>query len=939
MTSKKSLYLIDGSGFNFRAYYAIKRDMTNPQGVPVKAVYGFVTMMLKLMEEHKGDSMAVIFDAARKTFRNDIYPEYKAHRPPAPDDLIPQFALVREATHALNLPCIEMADYEADDIIATYAEAAHKQGIRVVIVSSDKDLMQLICDGVEMYDAMNDRPINEAQVREKFGVHPCKVLDVLSLIGDTSDNVPGVPGIGPKTAAELINHFGDLDTLLARAGEIKQDKRRETILQNIDKAKLSRQLITLRHDVPNLPALEELVVRPPAPQQLITFIEAQGFKSLVTRVQGKEGIRQKALGIGEEKKESFPNAQSPMPNAYTLISDETTLAAWIKKARSKGKVAFDTETTSLNSMQAELVGFSLCVDAGEACYVPLQHRVTGDGSQVTEEPDLFNPTPAIRHLAPGQIPLATALALLKPLLEDDSVTKIGHNIKYDMLILQRYGVRIVAVEDSMLLSYLLHAGEHGQGMDELALRYLNYTTISYDEVTGTGKNRLCFDEVALDKACAYAAEDADITLRLYELFKPQVFAAKLLTLYETMERPLIGVLAGMESIGIKVDLAQLSALSADFAVRMGEYEREAYALAGHPFNIGSPKQLGEVLFDKLQLPGGKKSAKTGAYTTDSGVLEELAEQGHALPAKVIEWRQLAKLKSTYSDALVQQIDPVTKRVHTNYAMALTTTGRLSSSDPNLQNIPIRTPEGKKIRKAFIAEDGYKLLSADYSQIELRLLADMANIPVLKEAFRNGDDIHAITASQMFGVPVGEVNADLRRSAKTINFGIIYGISAHGLATRLGIGRGEAATYIERYFAQYPGIRDYMEVSKEFARQHGYVVTLFGRRCHVPGINDKNGARRQFSERAAINAPLQGTAADIIKRAMIAIDKALLISPPNGDGDIRMLLQVHDELVFEVKESALAAAEPLIKNAMENAAQLSVPLTVETGIGNNWGEAH
>ena len=967
----KSLYLIDGSGFIFRAYYAIKRDLTNPQGVPVKAVYGFVTMMLKLMEEHKGDSMAVIFDAARKTFRNDIYPEYKAHRPPAPDDLIPQFALVREATHALNLPCIEMADYEADDIIATYAEAAHKQGMRVVIVSSDKDLMQLICDGVEMYDAMNDRPINEAQVREKFGVHPCKVLDVLSLIGDTSDNVPGVPGIGPKTAAELINHFGDLDTLLARAGEIKQDKRRETILQNIDKAKLSRQLITLRHDVPNLPALEELVVRPPAPQQLIAFIEAQGFKSLVTRLQNKAGITpvipsaaEGSSSIRQDSSTALRSAQDDIVKNHTLISDETTLAAWIKKARSKGKVAFDTETTSLNSMQAELVGFSLCVDAGEACYVPLQHRVTGDGSRVTEEPDLFNPTPAIRHLAPGQIPLATALALLKPLLEDDSVTKIGHNIKYDMLILQRYGVRIVAVEDSMLLSYLLHAGEHGQGMDELALRYLNYTTISYDEVTGTGKNRLCFDEVALDKACAYAAEDADITLRLYELFKPQVFAAKLLTLYETMERPLIGVLAGMESTGIKVNLAQLSALSADFAIRMGEYEREAYALAGHPFNIGSPKQLGEVLFDKLQLPGGKKSAKTGAYTTDSGVLEELAEQGHALPAKVIEWRQLAKLKSTYSDALVQQIDPVTKRVHTNYAMALTTTGRLSSSDPNLQNIPIRTPEGKKIRKAFIAEDGYKLLSADYSQIELRLLADMANIPVLKEAFRNGDDIHAITASQMFGVPVGEVNADLRRSAKTINFGIIYGISAHGLATRLGIGRGEAGTYIERYFAQYPGIRDYMEVSKEFARANGYVVTLFGRRCHVPGINDKNGARRQFSERAAINAPLQGTAADIIKRAMIAIDKALLIPPPvggrlggghsseelslksphpnpppNGEGDIRMLLQVHDELVFEVKENALATAEPLIKNAMENAAQISVPLTVETGIGNNWGEAH
>lgn len=932
MPNPQTLYLIDGSGFIFRAYYAIKRDMTNPQGVPVKAVYGFVTMMMKLMESHKGDSMAVIFDAARKTFRNDIYPEYKAHRPPAPDDLVPQFALVRDATVALNLPAIEMAEYEADDIIATYAHEAQKKGMRVVIVSSDKDLMQLIGGGVEMYDAMNDRVINDAQVREKFGVAPDKVLDVLSLIGDSSDNVPGVPGIGPKTAAELINHFGDLDTLLARAGEIKQDKRRETIIQNADKARLSRQLITLKSDVPNLPALEHLIVREPAPEKLLDFVTLHGFKSLAGKLQGK-GSESRVLSAEDKESHLLTTQHTQLSTQYSLVLDADTLSQWITKASAKGKVAFDTETTSLNPMRAELVGFSLCMEAGQACYVPLAHVTKLHAPAQTNLFGESEATATTQIPVEGQIAFDLAIALLKPLLEDDSVLKIGHNIKYDMLVMQRYGVHIKTCEDSMLLSYILHAGEHGQGMDELALRYLNHKNISYDEVTGTGKNRIGFNEVELEKACNYAAEDADITLRFYELFKPQVFAEKLNNLYETVERPLTQVLAGMESKGIKVDLAQLSALSADFAVRMKELETEIHLLAGCEFNVGSPKQLGEILFDKLQIEGGKKSAKTGAYTTDSEVLEELAELGHALPAKVIEWRQLAKLKSTYSDALVEQIDPITKRVHTSYAMALTTTGRLSSSDPNLQNIPIRTQEGKKIRKAFIAEDGFQLLSADYSQIELRLLADMANIPVLKEAFINGDDIHAITASQMFGIAVKEVDSDLRRKAKTINFGIIYGISAHGLAARLGISRSEAGAYIERYFTQYPGIRDYMEVSKEFARQNGYVVTLFGRRCHIKGINDKNGSVRQFSERAAINAPLQGTAADIIKKAMITIDREL--SSP----DCRMLLQVHDELVFEVKDSLVETIRPLIKKHMEEAAKLSIPLTVETGIGRDWGSAH
>ena len=954
------LCLIDGSGFIFRAYHAMP-PLTNPQGTPVGAVYGFVNMVRKLMEGNQCNHVVVVFDAARHTFRNRIYAEYKAHRPPAPDDLIPQFAIVREATDALNLPRIEMDDYEADDIIATYAKQAQAQGFEVTIISSDKDLMQLIGDGISMYDAMKDKKIGAAEVMEKFSVSPDKVLEVLSLIGDSSDNVPGVPGIGPKTAAELINQYGDVETLLARAAEIKQPKRREAIQQHADAARLSKQLITLKEDVPGLPQLSELVLRTPDPQKLATFLTQQGFKSLVARLEKAHGLPLVIPSAAEGSSATRLDPSTPLRSAqhdiiknYTVIRDEETLKTWIEKAAQTGSIAFDTETTSLNALQAELVGFSLCIDAGVACYVPLQHKPQGAAQDAhIPDGDLFATAPKAAPLIPGQIPFARAIALMKPLLEDDSVIKIGHNIKYDLLIMQRYGITITPVEDSMLLSYVLHAGEHGQGMDELAERYLGHTNISYDEVTGTGKNRLRFDEVEIEKAGNYAAEDADITLRLYQLFKQQVTAEKLLTVYNTIERPLIHVLAAMETAGINVDLAQLSALSADFAARMQEYELDIYRLAGQNFNVGSPKQLGEILFDKLQLPGGKKSAKTGAYTTDSDVLEELAESGHELPQKVLEWRQLAKLKSTYTDALVQQIDPSDKRVHTNYAMAIASTGRLSSNDPNLQNIPIRTVEGKKIRHAFIAKEGCKLLSADYSQIELRLLAHMADIPTLKDAFSNGDDIHAITASQMFGVPVANVNSDLRRKAKTINFGIIYGISAHGLAARLGIGRSEAGAYIERYFAQYPGIRDYMEEQKTYAREHGYVTTLFGRRCHVPGINDKNGARRQFSERAAINAPLQGTAADIIKRAMIAIAKAisderLAMSDNSASAHpsslisyrpITMLLQVHDELVFEVAEAAVEPMRVLIKDRMENAAKLSVPLTVDIGAGNNWGDAH
>lgn len=966
----KKLYLIDGSGFIFRAYHALP-PLSNPQGVPVGAVYGFVNMLMKLLENNSHDCVAVVFDAARHTFRNRIYPEYKAHRPPAPDDLIPQFALIREATDAMNIARIELEDYEADDIIATYATLAQKEGTEVTIVSSDKDLMQLIAPGVQMYDAMKNKVIAEPEVIEKFGVPPEKVLEVLSLIGDSSDNVPGVPGVGPKTAAELISQFGTVEALLERAGEIKQPKRRETILANAENARLSKQLIALKTDVP-LPHYDNLCKRELEPEKLYEFLLRMGFKSLVLRLRQKYTLPDTLPIEAYATPKDYSPAKSynttpygtttastsPAPAApekqYTILRSEAELTDWIDRATAKGFVAFDTETTSPLAMRAELVGFSLCIEPGEACYVPLAHKLRDtrpaqSSMFAPSEDPLPNPLPfagegwggggailtKANNLAPDQIPFDAAIALLKPLLEDTSVLKIGHNIKYDLTVMRHYGIRMKSIEDSQLLSYTLHAGEHGQSLDELAATYLGYTTIAYNDVTGTGKNKLSFAEVDIEKAAEYAAEDADITLRLYQLFKPQVIEQKLLSVYDVMERPLISVLGQMEYTGIKIDRAQLASMSADFAARMQEFEREAYQLAGTEFNLGSPKQLGEILFDKLQLPGGKKSTKTGAYTTDSAVLEDLCEQGYALPAKILEWRQLSKLKSTYSDALGNEINPKTGRVHTSYAMALTSTGRLSSSDPNLQNIPIRTQEGKKIRNAFIAESGFNIISADYSQIELRLLAHIADIPTLKEAFRDGKDIHAITASQMFNVPLEGVDGDLRRKAKTINFGIIYGISAHGLASRLGISRGEAATYIGQYFEQYPGIKDYMERAKAEARAHGYVTTLFGRRCHLPGINNKNGAIRQFSERAAINAPLQGTAADIIKRAMIACARKIA---PLGD-DVRMLLQVHDELVFEIREGAETTAIPLVKQAMESAASLSIPLTVETGIGKHWGEAH
>jgi DNA polymerase-1 len=924
----RHVYLIDGSGYIFRAFHALP-PMTRGDGTPVNAVYGFTNMLLKLVEDSDADYIAVIFDAGRRTFRNDLYADYKAQRPPPPPELIPQFALIREATKACNVPAIELEGFEADDLIASYAKQAAALGAEVTIVSSDKDLMQLVGGKVSMHDPIKNRRIGEAEVMEKFGVGPDKVVDVQALAGDSTDNVPGVPGIGVKTAAELINGYGDLDTLLARAGEIKQPKRREALLANADLARLSRDLVRLKNDVPLPEPLDAFQRREPEPGVLLPFLEVNRFRSIIARIEPRLG-KAPAAGSDAAASKSTPARPAPTskagPARYVLVQDADSLDGWIARARAAGFVAFDTETTSLDTMRAELVGFSLAVEPGEGCYVPVGHRQPGGDLLGGGEP-----------LA-GQIPLAEALKRLKPLLEDDSVLKIGQNIKYDMEVMARLGVDLRGYDDTMLISYVLEGGAHGHGMDELALLHLDHKTIAYSDVTGSGKGQVTFDRVPLDKARDYAAEDAEVTLRLHRLLKPRVIAERLLTVYETIDRPLVPAVAEMEMAGIKVDAEELRRLSADFARRLGELEKEIHKLAKREFNIGSPKQLGEVLFDSLSLGAGKKG-KTGAYATGADVLEELAAQGHALPARVLDWRQLSKLKSTYTDALVQEINPETGRVHTSFALAATSTGRLSSTDPNLQNIPVRTEEGRKIRRAFVAEKGHKLLSVDYSQIELRLAAHIAEVAALKEAFRKGEDIHAMTASQVFGVPVAGMDPMVRRKAKAINFGIIYGISAFGLGQQLGIPQAEAKAYIEAYFAKYPGIRDYMERAKDEARNKGYVTTLFGRRCHVPGIADKNPARRSFMERAAINAPLQGTAADIIKRAMIRMPAALAKAKLKA----RMLLQVHDELLFEVPEDEVEATAKLVKKIMEGAPEpavtLSVPLVAETGVADNWAEAH
>ncbi|MDE2006892.1 MAG: DNA polymerase I [Rhodospirillales bacterium] len=922
----KPLVLIDGSGFIFRAFHALP-PMTRPDGVPVNAVFGFTNMLAKLLREHAGAPIAVIFDAGRATFRNRLYDQYKAHRPPAPEELIPQFPLVREATDAFGIPAIELADWEADDLIAAYAAAAEAAGEGTLIVSSDKDLMQLIRPGVAMLDPIKQTAIGPEQVREKWGVGPEKMIDFQALIGDPTDNVPGVPGIGPKRAAELLAEHGDLDAVLAAAPAMKPGKRRDVLIESADRARLSRELVRLRADAPLPLPLAALAPRPADPEKLRAFLIAQGFRSTLARL-GLDDVAPSAATAPAQAALPLaaPLAAAPPVGApvgapvaaqdgfgpYETITDAARLATWAEEARAAGRFALDTETDGLDALRARIVGLSLAVAPGRAAYVPLAHAVLET-----------------------QLGIADAIAALGSLLADPAVLKIYQNAKYDHLVMARAGFPEAApCDDTMLISYAMDAGAHGHGMDELSRLHLGHDPIAYDAVTGTGRARVTFAEVPIERATAYAAEDADVTLRLWETLRPRLRAARALALYEQIERPLIPVLEAMERAGIRVDADELRRISAEFETRMAEMERDIHRLAGHAFNLGSAKQLGEVLFDEMGLPGGKRM-KTGAWGTDASVLQALADQGIELAARVLDWRQLAKLKSTYTDALVDQINPETGRVHTSYAQAIASTGRLSSTDPNLQNIPIRTEEGGRIRRAFVADPGHVLVSADYSQIELRLLAHVADIPALKESFARGEDIHARTASEVFGIPMVGMDPMTRRRAKAINFGIIYGISAFGLARQLGIEPAEARGYIGAYFARYPEIRDYMERTKEIARRQGYVESPFGRRCWVGGIADRNAARRAYAERQAINAPLQGGAADIIKRAMVRLPRALEEAGLRS----RMLLQVHDELLFEAPTDEAAALAALAKRVMEGAAELTVPLVVETGQGANWAEAH
>ena len=966
------LYLIDGSGYIFRAYFqSTNQDPKynkRSDGLPVGAVRLYCNMLWGLLKNKNNDTkpthLAVIFDYSSKTFRSEFYPEYKAHRPDPPPEMRPQFDLIRQATRAFNIPSIEMENYEADDLIATYARQAVEQGATVRIISSDKDLMQLIRPGIELYDPGKDKSIGEAEVLEKFGVTPDKVIDVQSLAGDTADNVPGVPGIGPKTGAELINTYGSLEALLERASEIKQQKRRENLIQFADQARISKRLVTLVQDVPVNEELSSFSIEQPKASDLIGFLKAMEFttftKTIATALDADmaaieavpvtykywppeggvlpEPEKPKALmadtysghrdatPVGTQEDVEAKLRAIPVLHAdYETVATIAALDQWIATAFEQGFVCIDTETDSLDAMLANIVGVSLATAPGKACYIPLAHKGAGDG--------LF-----AAGLHEGQIPHEQALAKLKPLFEAPSVLKIGQNLKYDMLLLKNYGIDVAPLDDTMLLSYVIESGDVGHGMDELSQRHLSHKPIAFKEVAGSGKSAITFDRVAIDKATAYAAEDADITLRLWMLFKAKLLKMHKATVYETLERPLVPVLCQMEFEGVEVDRHVLAKLSSEFANKQGAVETEIHKLAGQTFNIGSPKQLGEILYDKMQLPGGRKTA-TGAWSTDSDALDDLAAQGIDLAKRVLDWRQLAKLRSTYTDALPEFINPKTGRVHTSYAMASTSTGRLSSTDPNLQNIPVRTDDGRRIRTAFVAPKGKKLISADYSQIELRVLAHVADIPQLKKAFADGLDIHAMTASEMFGVPIAGMESSVRRRAKAINFGIIYGISAFGLANQLSISREEAGEYIRTYFKRFPGIKDYMETTKAAARAQGYVETIFGRRMHFPRINSPNPSEKAFLERASINAPIQGSAADIIRRAMVRMVPALR----DAGLSARMLLQVHDELIFESGETEIEATTKLVKSVMEKAPEpalvLTVPLSVDVRAANNWDEAH
>jgi DNA polymerase-1 len=994
------VFLVDGSSYIFRAYHALPPLNRKSDGLQVNAVLGFCNMLWKLLRDMPPDNrpthLAIIFDKSEITFRNKLYPDYKAHRPPAPDELIPQFALIREAVRAFDLPCLEQVGFEADDLIATYVREACERGATATIVSSDKDLMQLVTDCVTMYDTMKDRRIGIAEVIEKFGVPPEKVVEVQALAGDSTDNVPGVPGIGVKTAAQLIVEYGDLETLLKRAGEIKQPKRREALIENAEKARISRQLVLLDDKVKLDVQLDELAVHEPDARKLIAFLKAMEFSTLTRRVaeysqidpadiepdagmksgasvfaspplggsgdlfassplagEGRGGGSQERSasgsppslhkGGGNQQQAGEAIKGTPISLAaaraeavrktkidrskYQTVRSLDQLNAWIARVHDFGYFAIDAKASSIDPMQAEMCGIALALGPNDACYVPLSHKQSGDGA------GLF-----AAGLAPDQIKAADALEALRPLLESAGILKIGFNIKFNAVMLAQHGVTIRNHDDAQLMSYALDAGRNAHGLDALAETWLGHATMSYGELTGSGKGKLSFDQVAIDKATAYSAEDADVILRLWRVLKPRLTAERMTAVYETLERPLISVLARMERRGISIDREVLSRLSGDFAQTAARVESEIQEIAGEPINVGSPKQLGDIIFGKMGLPGGSKT-KTGAWSTSAQILDELAEQGHEFPKKILEWRQVSKLKSTYTDALPTYVHPQTHRVHTTYALAATTTGRLSSNEPNLQNIPVRTEDGRKIRRAFIASPGHKLVSADYSQIELRLLAEIADIPVLKQAFRDGLDIHAMTASEMFGVPVKDMPGEVRRRAKAINFGIIYGISAFGLANQLGIPREEASAYIKKYFERFPGIRAYMDETRDFCRAHGYVETLFGRKCHYPDIKASNASIRSFNERAAINARLQGTAADIIRRAMIRMEDALAEKKLSA----RMLLQVHDELIFEVPDDEVAATLPVVQHTMQDApfpaVLLSVPLHVDARAADNWDEAH
>jgi DNA polymerase-1 len=991
------VFLVDGSGYIFRAYHALPPLTRKSDGLQVNAVLGFCNMLWKLLAEMPKDNkpthLAVIFDKSEKTFRTDMYPEYKAHRPDLPEDLRPQFPLIRDAVRAFEIPCLEQAGYEADDLIATYARLACEAGATTSIVSSDKDLMQLVNDCVTMYDTMKDKRIGPAEVFEKFGVGPDKVIEVQALIGDSSDNVPGVPGIGVKTAAQLIGEYGDLETLLACASEIKQDKRRQTLIDNAEIARISKKLVTLDRNVPLDVPVDALAVHEPDYKNLIAFLKAMEFSTITRRVAEKSGIDAgSVVADGKATTGSAASSSSPPPlrgrsdgeavreggnggdlfgspptptlprkgegspgteqaaltpislaerrlaalrtitldtARYQTIDTMAALQALIARAYDTGVLALKTETNTLDPLQASLCGLALAVAPNEAAYLPLGHRDASD----SEASGLF-----AAKLCQGQIAEADALAALKAVLEDEAVTKVGHDIKRDFLVLARRGIRLGATDDTMLMSYVLDAGKGPHDMDAVANRYLGRSPSRFHEVKNKDKAQFTPEATPIAKAAAYAAEDADVTLRLWQALKPRMAAEQVVSVYETLERPMPRTLARMEERGISIDRTVLSRLSSEFGTTQLRLEKEISDIAGTEVNPGSPKQLGDILFGKMALPGGTKT-KTGQWSTGARELEELAEQGHVLPRKILDWRQVSKLRSTYTEALPNYVNPDSQRVHTSYALAATSTGRLSSSEPNLQNIPIRTEEGRKIRKAFIAAPGMKLVSADYSQIELRLLAEVADVPTLRQAFKDGIDIHAMTASEMFGVPVKDMPADIRRRAKAINFGIIYGISAFGLANQLSIEREEAGAYIKKYFERFPGIRAYMDETRDFARAHGYVLTLFGRKCHYPDIKASNASIRAFNERAAINARLQGSAADIIRRAMIRMEAELEATRLSA----KMLLQVHDELIFEVPEKEVKDTIVIVRNVMESAphpaVSLHVPLQVDARAADNWDEAH